>query len=476
MFEDFLNLNYWKTKNKLRLLRDLINRINVPKLEESVALLSNTIDRLDKVVQAKYEYRYRARVEEEEELLPDLIIKSIIPTEHDDYIDFAITVKNQGEFIAESNLLNVSIPDHSDIDLTIPQLDINEEITLYHQFSFDSSGAEIQRTIVARADYNNIIVESNEDNNSKSLTFTAKETYTPPVGKAYIITHLHNPEGKEIGSISGVSGAGVSPGTVAINEATHGVPNEVTPGNITITAQFNGITLEQNIDIAEGEVREIFFIFPRTEYIFGFNFEENFSDIGQLTGASASYNETEDADPWSWHRLVSYSTGDSNTILDYIFSGECNLSPSNFSVDCDLEYDMNVTPYYGFISLRFESESFNYITSLSLPPTRSDFTSWYVQSFISGVYPQLYWQLPGSDFTFFNDGETPRIPHQGFHIRTFLASRSVESLYARSDISLTRAGIGDISGSKFGSDSVSNSGTASMKMSSTPYDIEGTAV
>ena len=88
-----------------------------------------------------------------------------------------------------------------------------------------------------------------------------------------VIVHVHNPEGVEIASIEGMNPSSVEIydgdtliGYGAHNAETHNKPIQMDPGNHTIKVKFNGMTLEQNISIAEGQTQVLTFAFNRTEY------------------------------------------------------------------------------------------------------------------------------------------------------------------------------------------------------------------
>lgn len=95
-----------------------------------------------------------------------------------------------------------------------------------------------------------------------------------------IIVHCHNPEGKEINSISTAIvdftqwwqvDAEIYDGDIHISNGAsriedHNRPIPIDPGNHTIKAVFNGMTLQQDIDISEGETEILTFTFERTEF------------------------------------------------------------------------------------------------------------------------------------------------------------------------------------------------------------------
>jgi len=108
---------------------------------------------------------------------------------------------------------------------------------------------------------------------------------------SYIIVHAHNPEGVEIASIQGVdqNSVGIYDGDTLIgygahDVASHNQPITISSGSHTIKVIFNGITLEQEIDIDANETQILTFTFTRTE----FNHKEFLNSIG-LVSASRTY-------------------------------------------------------------------------------------------------------------------------------------------------------------------------------------------
>lgn len=88
-----------------------------------------------------------------------------------------------------------------------------------------------------------------------------------------IIVHCHNPEGKEIASIEGMSQNSVEIydgntliGYGAHNAETHNRPIAISAGTHTIKAKFNGMTLEQNINLQPNETQILTFTFTRISF------------------------------------------------------------------------------------------------------------------------------------------------------------------------------------------------------------------
>lgn len=472
MFEDFLKLTYWKTQNKMRKIRELINRIStdmdivLPSLDN----IKNKIDRLEYKKESSYPRtynRYEEEQAEEERELPDLIVTNITPTIHTKYIDFAITVKNQGTIIAEACKLKVEIPKTQEVLLDIPELEPEETVTLYHQYSFDPSSTELEtKTIRAVADYTDINKESNEENNILITTFETKTSYIPPIGKGYLIVHLHNPEGKEVGSISPVD-MSLSHGIKPVNEYSHGVPTAYNPGNYTVIASYNGITLTKDITIIDGETLEIFFVFPRTVSTMNWDFNQSYSNNLNLSSyMNAIRYHTSEANPIPLERSIYIENNDDSGVGKFNDSVNIKLTKNVFSVVVEMNWDVYYTPqplpfWLNRIDLNmpfFEDP----VTIGTYSYSTTKFNKWIIQR-VGDYYPTVvlyanegYWDLRISSFTL---------------IPANISNGEIKLLYFSDRFS------GGSPLNKVGSKITSyGQDWYDFKIASIPYDILGTAV
>jgi hypothetical protein len=337
MNELFRLLSYWRQKHKIKTIWDALRKVlggalyhgagfvdimeRLKRLEEGINVLEIRLKQYipgDRDNRYRYYLDYKVTDEEEEEvLLPDLFIKDLLIDPKDHYASIEITVKNIGEEVAGGSSLKVSIAGEEDYDtiLSIPALDIDSEATLYASFPYDESGSSKSYSVTAEADVNNIVEESDETNNTATRNFTAKTTHIesnpPPSGQGYLFYHIHNPEGVEINSITGVWAHGGawratlyyqrqpegSPfGTVygAHNEATHVHPSggsmlQLPAGNYHCTASFNGMSVFKIVTVPDGgSVTEIF-TFSRTEITdqisdyYTYNHDHTFTSTGRLS-------------------------------------------------------------------------------------------------------------------------------------------------------------------------------------------------
>jgi len=482
MFEDFKNLNYWKTPNKLRTFRELINRIDLPKMEEDLSNLLNLLDKLDYVIEENNEREkypppdyptqppYPPQVPPPQrppgptppsELLPDLVVSSITTEDHTHYIDILIDVQNQGSAIAGSNALNVVIPGHSNINLAVPTLAVGASTTLHHQYAIDPTKPETTKTVIATADASNSVTESNETNNTTSTTFIAKEQ---PAG---LIVHIHNPEGFEIGSIVDISDITLSHGIIATNEATHGQPTVLSPGNYTITATFNGMTLQQDISISAGQTEEIFFIFTRIDQAWGIADNQLTTIAGSFSGSH--FDEAEDKDLLRNYVICSitrsaYGYG----VGSYNISAEYDISSGSITLTTKINIS-GIGQGVGTWGIVLAGPA---IQGWEAPfggfATYTTFTSWYCQGITSGSYPTIYVrsvEAPGFPYTLFS-GSYTKIP-----VNYTYNSIGVGGGILLKDL-ITISGLTNYSYNN----EQELTGSLNSKISSVPYNLQGTAV
>jgi len=483
MFEDFLNLNYWKTPNKLAKIRKLLNRIGKQQLptldfdlgefDSEIKKINDRLDRMNPLIQNLPQVlKEREETEEEEptELLPDLIVDEIIPIEEDHYIDFDIVVKNQGTADSIACKLNVVIPsnEESNVELDVPALTVGSSTTLHHQYSFDPSSPlpKESKTIMTTVDATNIVTESNETNNTRSIQFDVLPQ------KAGLIVHIHNPEGKEIGSIVGSSDISLSHGTIPIDESTHGVPTILSPGDYTITANFNGIELEKDLTIKADICYEIFFTFERIEHVPDWNASQSFTmnDIVYL-GNKYSQNsyerlEIDPDNPWTMkgYENISYSgppyDPDDYITVIYNQSIQCSLNKSNFNYSLDYNFTViggYLLSHYSWLAINPFSGT---IGSIVLPNNMSNFSNWFIQQKCLGTYITI---------GVYQDGD----------FKGYLARNSENYLYEKLPSHLTNVELkaSNLPVVMYSVGSISESGQLlKYKMSSIPYDMEGTAV
>ena len=273
MYGDFSFLNFFKTTHKLQKIKRILGRLwgdynqklrIINNLELKISGLEEIINILEK--------KKDEVLAEDLAILPDLIITSIYKTEYSHYTDFKITVKNIGASASSSCSLGLTVNGYS-TTMTIPSLSPDESINLYFQYPYDPSGDPQTYTLTAIADNLSEVEESNENNNRYITTFEGKTPYEPPEGYGGVIVHCHNPEGKEINSINGLpSGERVEIWKSGVfwyygvsGAGDHSKPlYYIPPGTYSLQAKFNGMTLQQNMNVIEGQTTIVVFTFERT--------------------------------------------------------------------------------------------------------------------------------------------------------------------------------------------------------------------
>jgi len=212
---------------------------------------------------------------------------------------------------------------------------------------------------------------------------------------SYIIVHALNPEGIEIASIQGV-GQGSVPiydgetliGYGAYSDETHYRRIPISPGPHTIKVKFNGITIEQNININEGETQVLTFTFTRTEIA---------PDILFTMGTHTFEQSGEAGAPiygwWWWNPDENY--GNSDAVFSYvIFRGhvlnEASHVTDYLKISCEttpdlISFDMFVSaqvisapPGSGINSIAGGCRGLTIPINIS---PRTDFSVWYIQQY-----------------------------------------------------------------------------------------------
>jgi len=493
MFNDFLNLNYWKTNNKLAKIRELINRIDMQSILDEMDAITLRIYSIDPVIEQLPPNPERQPPDEpkptppspEPELLPDLVINSITSTEHTNYIDFEITVKNIGK--ASSSACSLEAYIDSSVLLVIPALEIGQSAIVNHQYSFDPSSTEtVNRTLLVDVDPNNTIEESNEGNNNKSYTFESKGAYVIGGGNGGIIVHVHNGEGKEINSILfplGTDFAQVysTPSlsfTVPMNEATHGIVSPASAGQYTVSATFNNITIEKEITVESGKVNEVFFVFNnRIEHVPSFEAYQSASVSGSFTGDGLHTDlDIDFENPFTLlasMRVINLGAGNS---CSYNLSADTSLTPTH--LDASLLYTVsgdNPVSYRNEVNIDFHHISDSTFLAVN-PLPNVTFDKWHIQQVSNGTFATIKYGSGISGYYIIKS-------NPGYSYFTLMTDLSGEIQGGVSDfelyVSRSPSGMGilkqygDINHNEQQNISAD---LTSYIMSSVPYDIEGTAV
>ena len=503
MFEDFLHKTVDSTTHKIRYIRDLINRIVAvdPELElRNLDNLSNRLENLNKTVELLPD-TFREEEEAEEQILPDLTITDIIPTDYGHYWNFAITVKNIGESASGATNLDVGFITGNNAILAIPALDIEETATVNHQYSYDehSIDTEIQ-TLVSTVNSTQIIEESNYSNNSKQIQLEVKPQQAPPAGKAFVIIHAHNPEGKEINGLTfpvfsnnllaefWIDG-GFKTATASLDsqhgnaEASSGIAG-IDAGPHLLEVKFNGITLSTNVTLEPDSVTELTFVFPRTEYEFDFDFSHgsSYSNTVVTVAGQQFYNDILEyaSEPWDGDYGTSIALSvpaplgpwfTHNHNVNYILTPTAHIYTTHQDHEEILGVHGNSTVT---ILTRIDSQAVNKNT-ISPISANSNFTTWLMQTNIIGEYVSMGvfnedesqseqlipFPIP-TGYQMYKD-ISPLYTYTKMDVRAFEPNSTIREAYTTAaDIpanSISKSGIGEVE----------------LKLSSIPYDLEGTS-
>jgi hypothetical protein len=350
MFGDFKNLSYLVTKNKFRKLKDIFDRLGLSSLEERINRLSSIINSLDTQVQA---FEDRIITQGHGPLtpppppgpppvvptnIPDLAIISLTPSVYTNYVNFKIVIQNIGLVNSSSTTLSELIPGLFNNSDSIPSLIPNETIERNIQIPFDPSGT--LKNITFLSEVLPVLNETNTSNNSASTTTTIKTDYLPD-GNTYVIVHLHNPEGKEIGSLTGTTLLiGYESGSLnpAVSIGTHNIRQLIPSGTHLFTAYFNGINLSQSVNCPANQTTIITFIFPRTIADINFSIDDTItypntssSFLGEVNYSTGGQINTYNIS-WVAHlsaNLLSYTSNLISTIIPTINS----IPPVSLSVN-----------------------------------------------------------------------------------------------------------------------------------------------
>ena len=266
-------------------------------------------------------------------------------------------------------------------------------------------------------------------------------------GGSHIIVHALNPEGVEIASIEGMHPNCVEIydgdkliGYGAHDNETYNKPIAISPGNHTIRVIFNGMTLERNIDIQPGEVKELTFIFKRVELDITWSIDESIE-------GSVSWPLIEDAPPqpvekrsgslfiaeffayvpnWltpSYEPWISAQVeGRASFHLDNTYcSGSSSISGSASGAYCDL---------YAYVGVFLRREG---VYPIDIP-AREDFTYWYSQYILDGYYPAARFSItrdkPSGYYYFIEpiDQYYPCRGETGYHLIKVPANRHYKGI------------------------------------------------
>jgi hypothetical protein len=486
MFNDFKLLNFLTTPNKFRKIKELFDRLDTATQELEVRLNSleryiNLADQATQGLQQRIKDIRDARIEKEKEVppeptnLPDLIVASIIPTLYSNYVDFTITIQNIGIKNSDSTTLNSVIPNLKNEDVPIPGIMSGDSFILHIQYSFDPDGTDELKTLISTVNPNHSLIESNYTNNTLNSSFNAKSTYSPD-GNTYVIFHLHNPEGKEINSISGISGAsitieGVGTFSGASNLSTHAQRHLILSGVRNITVDFNGLTLTRTIEFKDNTTTEITFVFNRTEHILLYGI--NKTHTMTLDGSAYQIEYDSSVIPWGYQMIMQLSGIVSvSGYLDYLYT----ITPTTFHAENYMNFSGSGAGFYD-ASVLFLASSFHTRNDINyVIPSNTTFNKWYIQQNKYQSYP--IFNIKDSSLASYSF----IIETYGYSMRTLDSIKNyiaLDTYLGTTDAnSLVHHLTGSLSGGVVINDKkeINTTNAIDIKVSSVPYDLIGTAV
>jgi hypothetical protein len=214
---------------------------------------------------------------------------------------------------------------------------------------------------------------------------------------SYFKVHVHNPEGYEINSITGiietyrviaiVNISGHTPINGASNLSEHGVFHTITPGLHSISTTFNDMTIVGSFTVTSGRLYAITVTFPRTS----------------MDLSAVSYNHAETIHtlpPVGFDRPVSYSSFNKPFII--ILGNNHDYYNINVEGNAQIELSLNLTNfryynitsftgiYYQYSSLVYSDTTLDTDSIININPLPSiNFGNWICQNLQKDFYPYL---------------------------------------------------------------------------------------
>ncbi|MGD0335829.1 MAG: hypothetical protein ABSB18_01830 [Candidatus Omnitrophota bacterium] len=206
---------------------------------------------------------------------------------------------------------------------------------------------------------------------------------------ASIIVHCHNPEGKEINSITGIdiNSAVIYDGDTLIgygahDSATHGTPIRLTSGMHHIKAIFNNMELSQDINLTKDQTQTLTFTFERIE---------EYNSILNALDAMPSWEEDFDLSGFGYGNEYMLTQG-TYRIFVRVGSGEfkghisVRLNRNIFSVECSNLIYMYAGGIGNSCGVFFSQSDLSWYPVLFVNPIPlsipfQTFHSWYIQGY-----------------------------------------------------------------------------------------------
>jgi len=230
-----------------------------------------------------------------------------------------------------------------------------------------------------------------------------------------IIVHALNPEGVEIASIEGVDPYCVEIydgdtliGYGAHNATTYGQPIVISLGTHTIRVKFNGMTLEQNVNINAGQTQVLIFTFERTQWdgtIYGDPITRNY--YSEISGTFDGYYP----DTWEEDITIDETLQYAKTSVRFACSHDwqagtfhmiatmnIDYSPGNFAISASAYNWVGFTEGYHDPGVSPHNHALAWLANFPYPfPTTEEGASFLIQRTdtftISDDFRQFHFQL-----------------------------------------------------------------------------------
>jgi len=249
-----------------------------------------------------------------------------------------------------------------------------------------------------------------------------------------VVIHVHNPEGKEINSLSYVEPRYFATlyvddkvlGNGPYDTETHNRPFIVPAGKHTIKVVFNGMTLEKELDLKEYVQEELTFTFERINYMDEIKqkLHANFTHTISVTDWSSYrletiYNETDSYQvsanfyAWRCNANISVTIQGTATTTDNILHYEGHLIDANSELLGEIGFDGMGASAYCYIN------TLKWLRVVTLPSTAD---RWYIQGRGYDIY--------GERIFIQNYISNPEVPHPAAAFTLGVQKQHTESYYS----------------------------------------------
>jgi hypothetical protein len=288
----------------------------------------------------------------------------------------------------------------------IPPLDPSEEVVIHTTWYYDPENIPVIFDLEAIADYGTVIAELDESNNNLIKEFTEREPRTTPFTSS-IIVHAHNPEGKEISSLS----IGAFLVEIYANGSLIGYADGVTShiiasaGHYLIEVKWNGMVESQEVDLVGSEKAlptELTFVFARTvlswkdccKYTNQGSISGSGSLIGLMYGGSWQDLFRSGSYPYICYSSALYESGSVHDTAMVNIIASTSLEVTDYTIDFTIDMAVSGVLHPGWRLICETGTDVVTVTPHISVPVPSGFTNWYKQDTLP-TYSGPILTLPG---------------------------------------------------------------------------------